>query len=329
MLCLHIGMPKTGTTALQAHLRAHEGALSEAGLHYMRAGRERPGTGGKTLISHNQIVFDLKRGHDTVAKMGADIAAEYAAHAGKTCVISSEMLYSVPPEAMAALLAGVPADEVTIAFFCRSYDSFVEADYKQRAKNGRIAGGATGFVTGRLEAVRAEAARFGFGARVSALRRAFPRAAISPMLYDRARLRNGNVVDEFIATVGAGAPEGAAPEGSNQSLSRVGSEAFGIVSRALDRKQSRRLRRIVPEEPVMLRRNDVLEPAERLELSELMNAVDAGFRDEFFPDRDILFPPASLTDEEKTFRRDDPKEAEDFAEACEIVFRLALQHLAG
>ena len=52
-------------------------------------------------------------------------------------------------------------------------------------------------------------------------------------------------------------------------------EAFGIVSRTLESKTSRRLRRRVPDDPVMFPRNDVLQPDERLWLDEHMAESDA------------------------------------------------------
>ena len=41
MLWLHMGMPKTGTTALQGFLRSNGALLDEIGLRYMEAGRRR------------------------------------------------------------------------------------------------------------------------------------------------------------------------------------------------------------------------------------------------------------------------------------------------
>jgi hypothetical protein len=44
VLWLHIGMPKTGTTALQGYLHAQPGFLEDHGIRYMVTGRDR-GTG--------------------------------------------------------------------------------------------------------------------------------------------------------------------------------------------------------------------------------------------------------------------------------------------
>ena len=97
MIYLHIGMPKTGTTALQNFLRAHSDALSETGVHYMQAGRRRADGKGNMPISHNPIVFDIAQGGPNQSATQADFTAEYAANADKVCLVSSEMLYTAKP----------------------------------------------------------------------------------------------------------------------------------------------------------------------------------------------------------------------------------------
>ncbi|KUJ85741.1 hypothetical protein AVO45_01795 [Ruegeria marisrubri] len=318
-------MPKTGTTALQGFLRGNRRVLPEIGLRYMEAGRRRPDGAGNLPISHNRIVFGMNQRHGNLDEFRKALAEEYAAHRDKTCLVSSEMFYTVDMVRLAEVFADIPADEVKITFYCRRYSDFFEADYKQRAKNGRIQGGATGYVRQRLEEIEAAPERHNFSGRVEQIRAAFPGAAIEPRLYDRRQMRNGNVIDDFFDRMGVAIPDGVSTDmPANPSLSRVASEAFGIVTRAMGKKESRRLRRQAVTGPVMLRRRDVLEADERAWLDDYLAASDAAFANEFFPDRDTLFRPVALSEEERAFRRDSPEEAEAFHRACEIVFRMAL-----
>ncbi|AXI54664.1 hypothetical protein SuNHUV7_34430 (plasmid) [Pseudoseohaeicola sp. NH-UV-7] len=325
MIYLHIGMPKTGTTALQNFLRAHSDALSETGVHYMQAGRRRADGKGNMPISHNPIVFDIAQGGPNQSATQADFTAEYAANADKVCLVSSEMLYTAKPADYAPLLSGIPAEDICITFFCRRYDGFFEADYKQRAKNGKITQGTTAFVQQRLADIHANPMAYNFSGVVANLRAAFPKARIIPRLYDRSTLVNGNVIDDFFDLLGAEVPIDVDTQGqSNPSLSRAGSDAFGVLTRLIGKKSVRRLRRDMPAHPVMQRKNDVLEPQEREALVQVLADSDADFREEFFGDRAALFDAAPLSETDINYRRDSAEENLALQQACELVFSAAL-----
>lgn len=325
MLWLHLGMPKTGTTALQSFLRNNAVVLSDAGLRYMEAGRLRPNSGERPKVSHNIMAFHMNQSSQPMDGFREAMGREYEQHGEKACVVSSEMFYSSDLARLAQVFSEIPAREMRIVFYCRRYSDFFEADYKQRAKNGRLPHDGSGFVRGRLAAVQAEPEKHTYSGVVARVRDAFPGVVVVPLLYDRAAMVKGNAVDDFLACLGVEAPLGCSTETpANPSLSRAASEAFGIVSRALGRKRSRQLRRQVVSEPGMIRRHDVLEPQERAWLDEFLAEADEAFQREFFPDRDVLFPPVQLDAEELKFRRDTPKEVAALKQAAEIVFRMAL-----
>lgn len=325
MLFLHIGMPKTGTTALQNFLRVNTGGLSDLGLHYMTAGRSRPGGKGNLPISHNRVVFDIAQGGQGQDTIRADIAAEYEANCADVCLVSSEMLYTTNPADYAPLFSEIAPGDMCITFFCRSYDGFFEADYKQRSKNGKAPQGTTAFVRQRLDQIHADPNAFNFSGKVAQLRSAFPAVKIVPRIYDRSTLVGGNVIDDFFDLIGLPMPEGAVrPDGANSSLSRAGSDAFGILTRLVGKKMVRRLRRDFPPHPVMQRRNDVLEPEERAELNAVLADSDAAFLAEFFPQRATLFAPTALSNADQQFRRDTAEERLALQHAAELVFGAAM-----
>ena len=330
MLCLHIGMPKTGTTALQGFLRANQAHLDDMGLRYLEAGRKRPDGQGNVTISHNRLLFDLNRQPDAVGMYRDDIAKEYADHKDKVCLISSEALYSADHAELAKILDGVPQKDMRIVFYCRRYSDYFEAEYKQRAKNSRLGGDGLSFIRTRLAAIKEDPDRYNYSGQVKRLRAAYPDATIEPHLYNRAGLKNENVVEDFFDRLDLQMPPAATLDRtSNPSLSRVASEAFGIITRAIGRKDSRRLRRSVPNDPVMFRKNDVLEPNERTWMDETLSQTDEDFRREFFADSKTLFPPVQLSDADKTFRRGSEQELADFQRASEIVFNMALKKAAS
>ncbi|TMV09011.1 hypothetical protein FGK63_07780 [Ruegeria sediminis] len=291
----------------------------------MEAGRRRLNGEGNLPISHNRIVFDLNKTPSSLAGFQEALAEEYEAHRHQACLVSSEMFFTADMERLAKVFSGIPAKEIRVVFYCRRYSDFFEADYKQRAKNGRITGGATKFVRDRLEQIERSPEGHNYSGRVEQIRMAFPEAAIEPQIYDRALLKNGNVIDDFFEKMGLEVPDGASTDmPANPSLSRVASEAFGIVTRAMGKRESRRLRRLSAKDPVMLRRHDVLESSERTWLDGYLAGTDDGFLREFFPDRKTLFEPPQLTEDELTFQRDTAGEVEALQKATEIVFRMAL-----
>ncbi|WP_170750683.1 hypothetical protein [Ruegeria lacuscaerulensis] len=326
MLWLHLGMPKTGTTALQGFLRGNQPVLDQIGLRYMETGRRRLDGNPRLAVSHNIIAFHMNQSDQPMDPFRAGMTSEFDAHSGQTCVVSSEMFYSCDFDKLAQVFAEIPARDLRIAFYCRRYSDFFEADYKQRAKNGRLAIVGTDYIRSQLSRIEADPAAFSFTSRVEQIRKAFPGVTIVPSVYEREQMTNGHVVDDFLSRIGTPLPEGyvtGAP--SNPSQSRAASEAFGVVTRALGRKKSRQLRRLISEDPVMVRRHDVLEPDERDWLDTLMSKQDVAFQQEFFPDASQVFAPKQLNESELEFRRDTPQEYQAFSKASEIVFRMALE----
>lgn len=325
MLWLHLGMPKTGTTALQSFLRNNARALSDIGLRYMEAGRRRPDTEDRPKVSHNMMAFHMNQSDQPMDAFREAMACEYEVHGDKACLVSSEMFYTADLKRLAEVFSEIPAREMRIAFYCRRYSDYFEADYKQRAKNGRLPPDGSSYIRGKLAQIEAEPEHSTFAGAVSRIRNAFPGVTIIPRLYIRNELRNGNVIDDFLSQLDIAAPEGCSTElPANPSQSRVASEAFGVVTRAIGRKRSRQLRRQIVTDPVMIRRHDVLEPQERAWLDSFLAKADEGFRSEFFPDRDTLFPAIQLSTDELRFRRDTSDEVAALKQATEIVFRMAL-----
>ncbi len=325
MLWLHLGMPKTGTTALQSYMRTHDSALSDAGLRYMLAGRQRPGSGERAKVSHNMMAFHMNQSSQPMDDFREAMGREYEEHGHKACVVSSEMFFSADLGRLSQVFSEIPARDMRVVFYCRRYSDFFEADYKQRAKNGRLPPDGSGFVRDRLARIRDNPHQHSYAGAVGRMRAAFPGVAVVPLLYDRAEMANGNVIDDFLARVGVTPPRGCSTElPANPSLSRVASEAFGIVTRALGRKRSRQLRRQAVSDPVMFRRNDVLEPQERAWLDSFLTEADDGFRREFFPDRAAMFAPRTLDADDLRFRRDSPDQVAALKQASEIVFRMTL-----
>ncbi len=138
-LYLHIGYPKTGTTALQAFLAANGPALAAQGVLYPRAGRLL--RGGGLDDAHYGASFALGLGvYDRPADValpddiGAEIAAEAAAAGAGSVVVSSEYFATATPADRARVREAFAGFEVRVVCYLRRHDDALESAYAQSVK---------------------------------------------------------------------------------------------------------------------------------------------------------------------------------------------------
>ncbi|MAU51827.1 MAG: hypothetical protein CMN17_05500 [Roseovarius sp.] len=324
MLWLHIGMPKTGTTALQGWLHANAGFLRDHGIRYLATGRDR-GTGAARLICHNALAVALSRGwHGLPEGQAEAMAAEVAAQGGAQCILSSEMFFGrdlTPLHERYLSRIDVP---LRVFVYLRRFDDFIEADYKQRAKNGLPTGGAARFVAERLARIESDPHYLDFGVAFERIRAQLPGAEIVPRLYLRDEMAGGNVIPDFLSVLGVDPAEVPLPAvAANRSLSRVASEALGLFDEraGYDKKARRRLGRALQAsgDARLYASGDVFLPEERARINDALEARNAAMRAEFFPGRDRLFPVAGTGGEQA---RGYPGEIEDFHHAVRAILRL-------
>jgi hypothetical protein len=296
MLWIHIGMPKTGTTALQGFLHSNPDFLASHGIRYLASGRDR-GTGVGHLICHNAMAVDMSRNWShTPDSQPQAFRAEYDRHRDEHCIISSEMFFGRDLSSLYERVIAPMQTEVTILVYLRRFDDFIEADYKQRAKNGRQPGGQVdAFVRERIERIETDPEYLNFGTLFDHIRDTIPDLHILPRLYLPEEMTGGNVITDVMSVLGVPPETVPLPEtNANRSLSRLASEAIGLFDPRLgfDKKRRRRLARALQamEDPRLFRRNDVLTASERKSICDLLEKRNADMRKAFFPGRRKLFP---------------------------------------
>jgi hypothetical protein len=325
MLWLHIGMPKTGTTALQGWLHGHADFLGAHGIRYLATGRDR-GTGTGRLICHNALAIAMSRGwHGQPETAPEAMAAEIAAHEGAQCILSSEMFFGRDLTPLRQRYLSRIATPLRVFVYLRRFDDFIEADYKQRAKNGLPTGGAERFVAERLERIEADPDYLNYGTAFERIKAQLPGAEIVPRLYLRDEMAGGNVILDFLSVLGVDPDTVPLPKvAANRSLSRVASEALGLFDEraGYDKKARRRLGRALQQsgDARLYASGDVLLPQERARINTMLEARNAAMRAKFFAGRARLFPPAPPGAERL---RGHPGEMEEFRHALRAILRLA------
>lgn len=128
MIVLHIGMPKTGTSALQ-HSLMQRSREKVPGLLYPAIGRD-------GAVAHHALAR-------TIDKRGADIAevhalVEMGTEATVPMVLSSEAFNNVHPRTILDLVTRLEAaGEVRVLLVVREMASFLESMYLQSTRTGR------------------------------------------------------------------------------------------------------------------------------------------------------------------------------------------------
>jgi hypothetical protein len=203
-LYLHIGSPKTGTSAIQAFLSLNREAFFAAtGLYYaesdsdnrVRKGKPTTGNGGKIA----QLLRSRRR--ETLDQAIALTERELD-HGRDKLLLSSEAFWSVPTETLAAFMRRLePRTGFRFLFYARPQVRHVESAYLQVLGNGRFGGGVGEYFDAMKD-------KFFIGSKLERLRELAPADAITARKYDRKALIGGDVIDDVLHVFGATRADG-------------------------------------------------------------------------------------------------------------------------
>ncbi len=137
-LWIHIGTPKTGSTALQRYARARQPYLASKGVDFLVRGRRG---------SYNDLAVHLRREkRRAAAEVGADIRRRIAESEAKTFVLTSEMFTGGDPALLREALALEEPFETRIVGYFRRQDRYLESAYKQKMKTGKVQPGFQNYI---------------------------------------------------------------------------------------------------------------------------------------------------------------------------------------
>src|SRR4051812_34542909 len=131
---LHVGLPKTGTTYLQAVLAHHRDALRDAGVLYPFV-RPQAMFLGAVEVRGSHEKFGLAR-EDVLGTWQA-LADRVHAHEG-TSVISHEILGGAEPDEIAAALVPLAGLDVDVVVTARDLGRQATAHWQEEVKLGAL-----------------------------------------------------------------------------------------------------------------------------------------------------------------------------------------------
>ena len=219
MLLLHIGSEKTGSSSIQWLLRK-PAFTSATEVVRLRAG---PEWGQITFV--NALHTNSSRNTEVRAALSG-MADQVNGAPAKTYVLSNEVLFR---RGVAATLADALGSKVSVPVkvicYLRRPDTYLEASYKQRVKNGRIEPGALKYLRERDE--------LDFNGILNEYATQFGVENIIVRPYERKRFPEGDVVRDFLSLIGVNSlpKDLEVTLARNRSLSAIASELVGVVAR--------------------------------------------------------------------------------------------------
>ncbi|HZZ80281.1 MAG TPA: hypothetical protein VFE62_17345, partial [Gemmataceae bacterium] len=207
-LYLHIGTEKTGTSSVQNFLAANRARLAHMGILYP----ETPGAKNHTgLAAAAQDVTDtgplrktlgLQNRNDVEAyraKLIEGLKEEYRGGAFKTVIMSNEhcssrLLRDEEVQWLKDILAP-HFEKIRIVVYLRRQDDYLLSIYSTAVKSGSVR-------PLEVPPLRSAAARYDYWPFLSRWARVFGRDAIVCRKFERATLKNGDVIDDLLSVIG-------------------------------------------------------------------------------------------------------------------------------
>lgn len=284
-LFIHIGSPKTGTTAIQGFLKNNGKPLRRAGVNYMSTGR--------VNIAHNGIAGAFRKGQ--AGAVCDDLCKEIEGSKFPVHILSSEMFFrpAVARIMGKGLAEGLPAElraQTKVIVYLRRQDRYLEALYKQLVKNARIPTGAMAFHDKKLESLA-------YAYSLDPYAAAFGHDNIIVRPFERQQFPNGDVIEDFVEKLGVDLTgELVRPDiSTNKTFSLEMSEVLGLLSQET-RLNTRDLIRalIAIEPPDVIRSNDVYDRETRTNIVAHHAERNEQLRQTYCPDLETLFDTSDL-----------------------------------
>lgn len=233
-IILHVGTPKTGTTAIQSAMATGREQLSGLGVCYPKAGE--PGRG---LHGHHNLAYEIAPGPNRLKfrqEYGtwANLVEEVRKSGASTVLISSEAFRFHLARLLAARIAEFwPAERIEVVLYLRPQWEYIESGYNQLARFGGIEGESIAQFWMR------QSKRLGdYRHLISVWEQNFPNSLVTFLPYTRQRMEGG-IVQDFESNVLRSGHTFGAKETSNPKVGMRAISAVQYVKSELRRKTAK------------------------------------------------------------------------------------------
>jgi hypothetical protein len=193
-LIIHVGAPKTGTTAIQNELFGTRDSLfNQHGILYPKAGIKVGQRG------HHNLVYEIAPFHraagkfDTVRGGWFKVLNEIKSREAQTTIVSAEGLLRRAPKVSRLVGKAFRPFDVEVVIYLRRQDEYLESGYNQLARFGRVEDDFENFIVRRANIVD-------YKSIVQKWQECLPSAKIICRPFER-RIIGNNVVADFTKVV--------------------------------------------------------------------------------------------------------------------------------
>lgn len=291
--------------------------MRKVGFVYPRSFRRGP--------SHNYLARLLRNSRE-IAFVKKKLGREFRITKAENVILSSEMFFhSGAARMLTSALPDSALSQVKIVCYLRRPDQLAEVFFKQRLKTGRTRASFSEFWATRPSL-------FDYSSVLHAYASAFGRKNINVRIFERTKLSGGDVVGDFIETVGlpAFSPEPQVGSRANRSLSLEAAQAMGetAFSSPSERRATQRLL-TQSEDTDVIRSRDVMDFETQLEILENSREDLEWVRKTFRPDLERLFSDQELSPKNVAIARSPEEKERRLALAREAVRSARLKVLAS
>ncbi|HUC18564.1 MAG TPA: hypothetical protein VMA37_12860 [Acetobacteraceae bacterium] len=141
-IVLHLGIPKTGSSALQVFLARNRAGLLARGVDYLRIGEFTLGVEGRISAGNGAYLARTMLSPHSPAHLSdaerhrAEFREAVARSSARMGIVSSELFIDARREALESLIAGLGEDGISVRalYYIRRHDQFLASSYMQQVK---------------------------------------------------------------------------------------------------------------------------------------------------------------------------------------------------
>lgn len=216
---LHIGLHKTGTSAIQAYLHSNSAVLLEQGnILYPEAGRKE-----EAMIRENHFSLAWSVVEKYARKYDVDISSDHwvalrdelKRKRPRIAIISSEFFWPANEEEIDVIRQYLVDFPAQVVLYLRNYRSLALSGYKQGVKTGKIYKNIDLHIRERLW-------NFDYDAIVQRWARVFDRSNVKVRIYDKVK---GHILNDFAEAAGFDLP----PGNKDSTYAKNVSPADGVI----------------------------------------------------------------------------------------------------
>jgi hypothetical protein len=187
-IIFHIGLHKTGSTALQQFFWENKEELAKIGIIYPKIGVD--------YFAHQNLAYDLNQDSRFNASLGTFVELTSFCNKIKqgTVVISSENFEFCNTNTVQKISQAFHTDQIEVVVYLRRQDQFLQSEYTQQVKHGYCRLEFEDFLDQNIHAERVHYLRY-----LNKWIEVLGQKSVKVRIFEKPRLVNQNIIHDFLS----------------------------------------------------------------------------------------------------------------------------------